>query len=145
MKIRNFINRFSKVAKQVVVVVGIIATVFYIVNNYSIHQVSGHSMDPTFQDGDLILVKLTGEPQNMDVVVLTTTKIDNYENDPGNVIKRYYEDYSTDGYFVLGDNSEVSYDSRYYGEAPKEALQGIVVFDISKGFRSLVAAISNLF
>ena len=102
---------------------------------YGLQQVAGHSMDPTFDDGDIILVDFKGIPKDGDVVILTTSYIENYEIEGEHVIKRYYEEYSTDGLFVLGDNSKVSYDSRYYGEAPKEALESVVICDISKIFR----------
>ena len=123
----------------------IIFTVLFITKNFSLQQESGHSMDPTFDDGDIILVSLNAKPKDGDVVILTTSYIDNYEVEGDHVIKRYYEDYSTDGLFVLGDNAKVSYDSRYYGEAPMEACEGVVVYDISKGFRGIVATITSIF
>lgn len=123
----------------------VIGVVAFMLTHFDIQQVSGHSMDPTFDDGDIILVALGAQPEDGDVVILTTSYIDNYEVEGDHVIKRYYEEYSTDGLYVLGDNAQVSYDSRYYGEAPVEACQGVVVCDISKGIRNVVATITSIF
>ena len=42
---------------------------------------------------------LNAEPDDMDVVILTTAMIENYEAEGRHVIKRYYEDYSSEGYY----------------------------------------------
>lgn len=104
---------------------------------YDIQQVAGSSMNPTFNDGDIILVDLKSEPKDNDVVILTTSYIENYEIEGEHIIKRYYEEYSTNGLYVLGDNAAVSYDSRYYGEAPVEACEGIVVCDLTRIFNNI--------
>lgn len=114
-------------------------------SHVSLQQVSGHSMDPTFHDGDYIIVTDLATPKDNDVITLDTSYITNYEEDGKHIIKRYYESKSTDGYYVLGDNSAISYDSRYYGEAPKEALEGVVLVDLSKSVRNTIATITSLF
>ena len=120
--------------KKYLFFIGGMIIALFIASRYGLQQVSGNSMNPTFNDGDIILVDFKAQPNDKDVVVLTTAYIDNYEIEGEHIIKRYYEEYSTDGLYVLGDNSQVSYDSRYYGEAPKESLQAVVICDLTKLF-----------
>ena len=100
----------------------------YITNNFSLHQVSGDSMNPTFESDQIIFVAKNIEPKDNDIIILNTSYINNYEASGKHIIKRYYKEYSINGYYVLGDNSAVSYDSRYYGEAPKSSIEGVVLF-----------------
>ena len=104
---------------------------------YDVQQVSGNSMNPTFCDKDIILVELNAIPKDSDVIVFTTSYIENYEVDGEHAIKRYYEKYSTNGLYVMGDNAAVSYDSRYYGEIPKEACEGVVLCNITQYINNL--------
>ena len=83
-------------------------------------RVQGNSMMPSFLDGDYIILSKWVTPKDKDVIILDTSKIPE-------IIKRYY-DKSTDGYYVLGDNTDASYDSRYFGETPKDAFVGVVLF-----------------
>lgn len=69
-----------------------------------------------------------GYTKDKDVIILDTSKIPEFEHDVPEIIKRYYADKSTDGYYVLGDNTDASYDSRYFGETPKDAFVGVVLF-----------------
>jgi len=84
-------------------------------------RVQGNSMMPSFLDGDYIILSKWVTPKDKDVIILDTSKIPE-------IIKRYYADKSTDGYYVLGDNTDASYDSRYFGETPKDAFVGVVLF-----------------
>ena len=90
--------------------------------------VSGKSMQPTLHDGELLVVSKYITPKDGDIVIIDTSKVPNYEQDSEHIIKRYYEALSTDGYYVLGDNASCSYDSRYFGEIPKEAVEGVVLY-----------------
>ena len=99
--------------------------------------VSGESMAPTFSSGDyLIIDELTynfiNEPQKGEVVVFR------YPQDPSKFfIKRIVglpgEELVVDGvewkmgeneYFVMGDNSRFSLDSRSWGALPRENITG---------------------
>ena len=122
--------------KKIIFICGMLFAMCVLIR-YDIQQVAGSSMNPTFNDGDIILVDLKSEPKDNDVVILTTSYIENYEIEGEHIIKRYYEEYSTNGLYVLGDNAAVSYDSRYYGEAPVEACEGIVVCDLTRIFNNI--------
>lgn len=105
-----------------------LALAIWILTRFSVTQVHGNSMTPTYSDGDYLIVDLKKEPEDGDVVIIDTTTIDNWNHSSTQIIKRYYTEYSTDGLYVLGDNPEASYDSRYVGEIDKDCLVGVVVF-----------------
>lgn len=111
-------------------IVLVLAVMIFI--TFGLTETSGISMEPTFQDGDLLLVNFKITPEDGDVLILDTSDMEGWENSATQIVKRYYAKYSTDGYYVLGDNSEHSYDSRYCGEIDKERLVGVVVCDLSK-------------
>ena len=98
-------------------------------------KVAGVSMSPTISHGDYVIVDMRGKPKDLDVVIIDISSISGLENDL--FIKRYYEDYSTDGLYIIGDNVSNSYDSRLIGEVPKECLKGVVVFNLSKWLESV--------
>lgn len=114
--------------KQFYLAIFIILFVLQFNNRYSFTIGNGNSMDPTIKDGTLMLIDLKAEPKDGDILILNTTDMKNWENSATQIVKRYYEEYSTDGYYVLGDNANVSYDSRYCGEIEKERLIGVVVY-----------------
>lgn len=89
-------------------------------------------MEPTLQDGDLLLVNLKITPKDGDILILNTADLEGWNNSATQIVKRYCAEYSTNGYYILGDNSEHSYDSRYCGEIGKERLKGVVVCNLSK-------------
>lgn len=111
-------------------IVLVLAVMIFI--TFGLTETSGISMEPTFQDGDLLLVNFKVTPKDGDVLILDTSDMEGWENSANQIVKRYYAKYSTDGYYVLGDNTEHSYDSRYCGEIDKERLVGVVVCDLSK-------------
>lgn len=113
---------------------------FSVVNwGISLAEVSGSSMEPTYYDMDKVLVKrytlFFRNPAKGDVVIIWNPKdnchdIKRIAAVPGDVLillngtKRY--SLGKDQYFVLGDNSANSWDSRYYGPIHKVQILGIV-------------------
>lgn len=123
--------------------IGLILAVI-ILSNFGIGSAYGNSMNPTFKDGCLLLIDYNATPKDGDILVLNTEGLEGWENDATQIVKRYYADYSTDGYYVLGDNAEVSYDSRYCGEIPKDRLIGVVRCDLSNvGAVDFITAIAT--
>lgn len=143
--------------ERILIRVIIIVLIVFVVNNYMIesYRVVGSSMEPTYKDGDLLIIsKIKSKSYGRnDVVIL-------YKNDRayikrivglpnerlsyinnsllinGNLENGMYkdsiEDFETiikpDSYFVLGDNRNFSSDSRDFGEVKKEEIIGKVVF-----------------
>lgn len=111
----------------------------------SVGTVKGVSMQPTLHEGDITIILKHITPHDGDIVVIDTAKIPAYKQEAPYIIKRYYADKSTDGYYVLGDNANSSYDSRYFGEVPKNSLDSVVLFhfkiyrltDIMKFFKNI--------
>ena len=116
-------------------------------------------MDPTYQNGDLLLVKKYDinperydvvvakvENQNVikrvigvpgDMVLIKENKVfingkeikDNYHylTEDSGIFKDEYH-LKEDEYCLLGDNRQVSIDSRIYGGIKKENIKGVVLF-----------------
>ena len=95
-----------------IVILFLIALVFY---RFPLVQVCGNSMYPTFKDGEIHLGKRLTQSEKIKckkgrIYVFRPP----YSSDEKYVIKRLYE-IEEGKYFFLGDNSDCSYDSRYYG------------------------------
>lgn len=118
--------------KDIIVFTLLAFALIAITGTFSIQGVDGNSMSPSFSSGDYILVMANKAPKDGDVVILDTSRISKYKQKSEHIIKRYYADKSKTGYYVLGDNPSVSYDSRYFGEVEKEAYEGCVVFNITQ-------------
>ena len=111
-------------------IVAIFAIAFAITSCFKIAQVDGHSMDPTLNDGDILIVWALGEPEDNDIVIMNT-------NNTGlkvpYIVKRYDAEKSTVGtMWVEGDNKENSIDSRRIGTIDKDNYMGTVLFDVNQ-------------
>ena len=127
--------------KGLFIVIGVLF-VAMILATFAISSTDGNSMYPTLKDGDTLLINTTVEPKDGDIIILDTSDMEGWENKSTQIVKRYYEEYSTDGYYVMGDNSEHSYDSRQVGEFDKECLFGVVVCNLSQdGILEILKAI----
>ena len=116
-------------------IISIIMIVNYANVRYQPAVVNGNSMSPTLNNGDLIIIDTWKTPKDGDILSINTDWITDYDNKAGFIVKRYCEEKSTTGYYLLGDNSKVSYDSRFYGEVDKRGLQGVIVYSIPGIFK----------
>ncbi len=150
--------------RQTLFIVAFLVVVLFFVSTYCMGMVRGHSMDPTFQDGQVVLVKrrtlFNSALHRNDVVLLQRERgeviIKRIFRLPGEEVPTgypylvgtleprglndFYEQTiakTTEGvttrYFVpqgyvvvLGDNPEVSEDSRFYGPVPISSIIGMV-------------------
>lgn len=96
--------------------------------NVGVYVVDGDSMENTLHDGDLVFVLKKKEIEDQAIVVCETTEL---YLDEKYIIKRYYEDNSSIGLYLLGDNEDNSLDSRSFGEVPRYACKGVAWFGIS--------------
>lgn len=96
--------------------------------------VSGSSMEPTLTDGQvLILLKSAywiSEPKTDDIVVVqhgTEQYIKRIAACPGEVPPDEEDPLPENRYYILGDNRDVSIDSRSFGSIPKNLIIGRIL------------------
>ncbi len=89
-----------------------------------IFRVRDSSMRPSLSDGDYVVVSLLhyifSHPKPRDMVVLKHPKKDLF------IVKRIERE-TPYGYFVLGDNTTLSEDSRAFGTVDKSSIVGKVI------------------
>ena len=87
------------------------------------YRVTGSSMEPSYSDGDYLLVSRLRSPRKGDVVVLQQA---------GRQILKRVQKIKGRKYYVRGDNKKQSTDSRAFGWISKEEIFGKVIFRIKK-------------
>jgi signal peptidase I len=111
----------------IVIAVGIIGlTLKWFISNFAIGKVDGISMLPTFNDGEIFLVRKTNYEIKVGEIYLF--EVEGY----GYLIKRLNKIQTTPynghtSYFILGDNSEDSIDSRDFGYLPENSVKGKII------------------
>ncbi len=93
----------------------------------------GSSMEPTLQDGAEIIVSSNRIPQAGEIIVFKCKE--KCKEASGEILTKRLDSIDVNGcYWVLGDNEEVSYDSRSFGKLCKEDIElyGVVVNIINK-------------
>lgn len=85
-------------------------------------EVTGHSMRPTLEEGDRLLVVRDGRARPGDLVVVPDPR------DPGRLVVKRVVVASAAGLTVRGDNPRASTDSREFGAVPKAGVRGRVVY-----------------
>ena len=83
--------------------------------------VAGRSMEPTFRDGDWLLVRTSRRPPRAGQVVVASDP-----REPARLIVKRVRGVAPSGVTVQGDNPdpEGSTDSRHYGPIPAAAILG---------------------
>jgi nickel-type superoxide dismutase maturation protease len=105
------------------IVLGLLLVRFFIIG---IGVVDGHSMDPTMQSGQIFFtnkfIYLFHEPRVNDIVQA-------YRPDAPSelIVKRVSAIPSPHTYFLTGDNTNFSTDSRSFGPVPRTLIKGRVV------------------
>lgn len=121
---------------------------------FGIAYVSGESMEPVFREGDIILFRKWGTPEKGEIVTAYIEDLDYMvvkrilaaEGDRITILqgKFYLNGKETakstagkperleirlppDQYFLIGDNQDVSLDSRIFGCIGRDAVYGIVI------------------
>lgn len=92
--------------------------------------VDGHSMEPSLRDGNTILVEkyplIHRHLQVGDVILFH--EYNTIGRGDGKIdIKRVAEIMSPKSYFVVGDNTKISWDSRFYGPIHESQIIGVVI------------------
>lgn len=87
-------------------------------------KISGHSMEPTFKNGDKILATyffyLFKSPQINDIVV--------FKDQENKIFVKRIIDVKNNRYIVLGDNKKDSLDSRNFGEIQRDQILGKLIY-----------------
>lgn len=81
------------------------------------YRVSGDSMEPSFHNGQWLIVNRIGQPKVGDVVVFRFRRTE--------LLKRIIRPVDG-GWWMEGDNKDHSTDSRSFGPVPKSAIVGKV-------------------
>lgn len=89
----------------------------------TVRRVTGHSMQPTFRPGTIVLGLKWLRPRPGSVVVA--------ERDGLEIIKRVGE-VGKQGFYLLGDNSAGSTDSRTYGWFAPGSIKSVIIGSIKR-------------
>lgn len=83
----------------------------------------GTSMNPTLRDGEVVLVDRAAEKIEVGDIVLAKHPVEQTSE----IVKRVERINERGHYFLVGDNSEDSSDSRAFGAVTREYIRGKVV------------------
>lgn len=96
--------------------------------------ITSESMQPVLKVGDIVLVDIQAyekqPPQLNDIVLFTRNNISGYTVKRITPTPKYFDNSPKDKLFVMGDNRQDSFDSRYYGLIEASQVKGKAVFVI---------------
>lgn len=91
----------------------------------SIVSISGKSMEPTYQDGDKVFTEVYSEPEIGDVIVFDCLSKCSRNGDDRILVKRLTNIDENGCYWVRGDNTDDSFDSRNFGYLCGDDIQNL--------------------
>lgn len=110
----DFSMGFYVVTLLILAVAVVVAFKYIPASRYVTFIGSGSSMEPTFFDGDELIVDTNVSPAIGDAVIFDCISCQGYTGDFA-LTKRIYKINSDGCYWLMGDNKEISYDSRVSG------------------------------
>ncbi|MEA2006905.1 MAG: S24/S26 family peptidase [Patescibacteria group bacterium] len=125
----GFSKEFYVVTLFILAVAVVIVFKYIPASRYQTFIGSGSSMEPTFFDGDELTVDTKISPAIGDAIIFDCVSCDGYTGDFA-LTKRIYKINLGGCYWLMGDNKEISYDSRISGWlCPDENIKvhGVVV------------------
>ena len=146
---------------EIIELVLVVLVITFILNTYffTLYKVYGSSMEPAYYNGDHLIVKKWGKYNYNDVVaffemddqVFAIKRIvalpgDKIESDGNNILvngeqvvpfesEAFMFTLLDDEYYFIGDNHNISKDSRHYGPVREEFIKGKVIGRIWPIFR----------
>jgi len=124
-EVDNTISEYWELALWLILVVAAI----FVFSTFGFNHVRGRSMEPSFSDGDWVIIMETSAIEDGDVVIVNSKGIVKADW----IIKRYCEDKSSDSEVWLeGDNKDISCDSRLLGPVDRNRVVAKAVFNITR-------------
>ncbi len=109
------------------IVITIIIGVIFILNlNFGIIIVSGNSMHPTLEDGNILIYKKNVDKYYVNDIAIFSDHTG--EINKGNEIVKRITNLDDDLVFLEGDNKENSLDSNSFGWVSEDDILGVVLF-----------------
>jgi signal peptidase I len=125
----GFSKEFYAVTLVILIVAVVIGFKYIPAARYQTFVGSGRSMEPTLFDGDELTVDTKASPAIGDAIVFDCVSCEGYTGNFA-LTKRIYKINSDGCFWLMGDNKEISYDSRVSGWlCPEENIlvHGVVV------------------
>lgn len=124
----------------IVILMAVFAAYFIIENVYSPYVIMGQSMEPSYHQGEVVMTEPVSEELLKSGAVVIVSRepykkiIKRIVGVPGDTVMVEGKPYELKPgeYYVLGDNSDASYDSRYFGPVEESDIKGIVAKKIIK-------------
>lgn len=104
---------------------------------FDVYKVEGNSMLPVLEDGDYVIAYCFSRPKDNQIIICDAKC---FYLDSNYVIKKYEEELSMQGFYLLGINESVSIDSRQLGEFPKYSFEGVAFMRLAHGTIGYIGA-----
>ena len=128
---KRFLSDFVLILFDAFIILFCIIAVFGLIYGVQPCMVSGLSMAPTLDDGDLLISVPAKNNSLKDGDIIIIDVKDTYI-DSDYIIKRYYKN-DDNTFNCYGDNEKVSFDSRFFGELDNDRIKWKCILNLNKG------------